>query len=74
MGRFRIQLLLDDNTLSTQYTIAKNTQYSDKSTEWTILNLDFTVESYGIKFVYDQVDTALADVCFSNNTITQSVY
>ena len=29
MGRFRIQLLLDDNTWSTQYTINKNTQYSD---------------------------------------------
>ena len=26
MGRFRIQLLLEDNTWSTQYTIAKNTQ------------------------------------------------
>ena len=29
MGCFRIQLLLDDNTWSTQYTIDKNTQYSD---------------------------------------------
>ena len=29
MGRFRIQLLLDDNTWSTQYVIDKNTQYSD---------------------------------------------
>ena len=29
MGRFRIQLLLEDNTWSTQYTIAKNSQYSN---------------------------------------------
>ena len=35
MGRFRIQLLLEDNTWSTQYTVAKNTQYSDNSTDWT---------------------------------------
>ena len=28
MGRFRIQLLLEDKTWSTQYTIAKNTNYS----------------------------------------------
>ena len=34
MGRSRIQLL-DDNTWRTQYTIAKNTQYSDISTDWT---------------------------------------
>ena len=74
MGRFRIQLLLEDNTWSTQYTIAKNSQYSDNSTDWTLLNLDFSVENYGIKLIYDQIDTAHADMCFSNKTITHSVY
>ena len=49
MGKFRIQILLEGNTWSTQYTIAKNIQYSDNSTDWTLLNLDFTVENYGIK-------------------------
>ena len=33
MGRLRMQLLFEDNTWSTQYTIAKNTQYSDNSTD-----------------------------------------
>ena len=28
MGRFRIKLLLNDNTWSTRYNIAKNDQYS----------------------------------------------
>ena len=74
MGRFRIQLFLEDNTWSTVYTIAKNTQYSATSTEWTLLNLDFTQENYGIKLIYDQLDTAHADMCFSNITITHSVY
>ena len=74
MGRFRIQLLLEDNTWSTQYTIAKNTHYSDNSTDWTLLNLDFTTQNYGIKLIYDQIDTAHADMCFSNITITHSVY
>ena len=45
MGRFRIQLLLEDNIWSTQNTIANNTQYSDTSTDWTLLNLDFTIEN-----------------------------
>ena len=31
MVRFRIQLLLDNNTWSTQYIIAKNTNYSNSS-------------------------------------------
>ena len=74
MGRFRIRLLLEDDTWSTQYTMAKNTQYSDNSTDWTLLNLDFTVENYGIKLINDQIDTPHADMCFSNITITHSVY
>ena len=37
-GRFRMQLLSDDNTWSTQYTIAKKTHYSDTSTDWTLVN------------------------------------
>ena len=74
MGRFKVQLLLDDNTWNTQYTIDKNTQYSSSPTEWTLLNLDFTEENYGIKLVYDEIDTAHADMCFSNITITHSVY
>ena len=74
MGRFRIQLLLEDNTWSTQYRIAKHTQYSDNSTDWTLLNLDFTVENYGIKLSLDQIETTFSDRCFSNITITFSVY
>ena len=74
MGRFRIQLLLEDNSWSTKYTIPKITKYSDSSTEWSLLNLDFTVENYGIKLIYDQIDTPHADMCFSNITITHSVF
>ena len=74
MGRFRIQLLLEDDTWSTQYTIAKNTQYKTTSTEWTLINLDFNVKNYGFKLIYDQIDITHADMCISNITITQSVY
>ena len=74
MGRLQIQLLLDNNTWSTQYTIPKNTQYTDSPTEWKLLNIDFSVENYGIKMVYDQIDTPHADMCFSNIAITHSVY
>ena len=73
-GRFTIQLLIEDNTGSTQHTIAKNTQYSDSPTDWTLLNLSFTVENYGIKLFLDQIDTTHSDMCFSNITITHSVY
>ena len=49
MGRFRIQLLLEDNTWSTRYNIPKKDQYSDSSTQWTKLSLNYTIENYGIR-------------------------
>ena len=73
MGRFRIKLFLEGNTWSTQYTAAKNTNYSDSSTEWSLLNLDFTIKNYGIKLIFDQIDTAHSVMSFSNITITHSV-
>ena len=65
MGLFRIQLLLEDNTWSTRYNIPKKDQYSDTSTDWTKSSLNFTEETYGIGLVYDEIDTAHADMCFS---------
>ena len=73
MSRFRIQLLLEDNTWSMIYNIPKNDRYSDTSTDWTLLGLFFTVEKYAIKLIYDQMDTPHADMCFSNVTIIHSV-
>ena len=74
IGRFRIQLLLDDNIWSTQHTIAKNIQYSDTSTDSTSLILNFSIGNYGIILVFDQIETAHSDMRFSNITITHSVY
>ena len=55
MGRFRKQLLLEDNTWSTRYNIPKNDRYSDSPTQWTLVNLNFTVENYGIGVIYDHL-------------------
>ena len=35
MGRFRIQLLLEDNTWSTRYNIPKSDRYNDSPGQWT---------------------------------------
>ena len=74
MGRFRIQLLLEDNTWSTRYNIPKNDKYSDTSTQWTKLSINVTDEKYGIKLYYDKIDSAHAEMGFSKNTITHSLY
>ena len=74
MGRVRIQLLLEDNTWSTRYKIPKNDRYSDTSTGWTLLSLNFTIQNFGIKLIYDEIDTPHADMCFSNITVTHFVF
>ena len=74
MGRFRIKLLLEDNTWSTRYNIPENDRYSDTSTDWTLVILIFTEKIYDINLVYDQVDLPHADMCFSIITITHSVF
>ena len=42
IGRFRNQILLENNTWSTRQNIPKNDRYSDLSTDWTLLSLYFT--------------------------------
>ena len=74
MGRFGIQLFLENNTWSTGYILPKNDRYSVTSTAWTLVSLNFTVENYGINLIYDEIDTPHADVCFSIITITHSVF
>ena len=74
MGRFRIQILTKDNIWLTKFNKNKNEQFSDTSTDCIILNLNIADENYGVKFIYDQIDSAHADMCFSNITITHSPY
>ena len=73
-GRFRFQLLSSDKTWSTRYNIPKINRHSNSSTQWTPVSFVFHIENYGIKLFYGQIDKALADMCFSNNSKTHSVF
>ena len=74
MGRLSISILLDDDTWTNKYVIQNNSQYSNTSSEWTLLSLDITEENYGIQIIYDRIRSPHADMCFSDITITHSVY
>ena len=74
MGRFRIQILIEEKTWRTRYKIPKIDRYSSSSTQWTRLSLYFTEESRGIRLICDEIDTPHADMCFSIITTTHSVY
>ena len=56
------------------YNIPKIDQYSDTSTQWTLVSLNFTVENYGVRLIYVEIDTPHADICLSNNTKPHSLY
>ena len=73
MGRFRVQLLKENSFWLTRYTIPKNDNYTTQS-QWKLLNLNFAEDNYGIRLIYDQIDNANCDMCFSNILITHSVY
>ena len=45
VGRFKLPLLLGDNTWSTRYKIPKNDRYDDSPTQWIKLGLNFTEEN-----------------------------
>ena len=45
MGRFRIQLLLSENTWSTRYFIPKEDRHRNSATDWTIVSLIFNVKN-----------------------------
>ena len=64
MCRFRMQLFLEDDTWSTRYNIPKKDRYSDTSTDWTLVSLNSIVQKYGIKLIYDEIDTPHADICY----------
>ena len=61
--------------LGKQYILLKkNTDFTTLSTDWILLNLDINQDNYGIKLFYDQIESAHADLCFSNIMITHSIY
>ena len=73
MGRFKIQLLLTNNTWSTRYNSPKNDYYTNHS-ERKLVSLISTEENYAIKLVYDEIDSATSEMCLSNITITHSIF
>ena len=74
MGRFRIQLSLENITWSTWYNIPKIDRHSDSSTDHTLVSLNFSEDNYGFKLIYDEIGTVHAYMCFSYITITHSVF
>ena len=65
---------LADNTWSTRYNIPKNDYYSNSSTDCILVKLKIIVLNYGIEVIYEAIDTAQEDMCFSKTTITHSVF
>ena len=73
MGRFRIHSLIDGQ-LEPEDMNDKTGNHGATTTEWTLLYLYFRHSNYGTKFVFDQIDTPDADMCFTKIMIIHSVY
>ena len=73
MAGLRTQFIIPIGHWYSKFIVAKTTNYSTISTDWNLVNIDFTEKKYGVKILYDELDSALADMCFSNNLIIPSV-
>ena len=60
--------------MHSKYKLDKNTNYVTTATECSLLDLESREANYGFIMVYNQIYTALADVCFSEPMITLSAY
>ena len=74
MGKLEIQFLRNA-VWETEYTMDKKTNFSTLSTDWTLLNMNkISRPNYGIKDVYSGINSAHADVCFSDINIIYTIY
>ena len=74
MGNLEIQLLRN-GVWEMEYTMSKNTNLSTLSTDWTLFNMNIISQpNYGIKIVYSGINSALADMCFSDININHSIF
>ena len=76
MGKFEVQLLRGNSQWESEYSMDKNTIFSTLSTDWILFNLNIlsSQPNYGNKLVYSGINTAHADMCFSDINITHSIF
>ena len=74
MGKLEIQLLRN-GVWETEYTMDKDNNFSTLSTDWTLFNMNIISQpNYDIKLIYSVINTAHADMCFSDINITHSIF
>ena len=74
MGKLEIQLLRN-GVWETEYTMSKDTKFSTLSTDWTLFNMNVISQpNYAIKLNYSSINSAHADMCFSDINITHSIF
>ena len=74
MGKFEIQLLRN-GVGETGYTIEKSSNLTETETERVLLNLDIISQpNYDIKLLYSQISSAHNDMCFSDISITHTIF
>ena len=47
---------------------------SDSPTQWTKRSSNLTEQNYGIKLIFDEIDSAHSDLCFGNISKIHSLY
>ena len=74
MDKLEIQILRN-GSWEREYTMDKGIRFSSLSTDWTLLNTSIISQpKYGINLLYSGINTAHADMCFSDIKINHSIF
>ena len=74
MGKLEIQLLRN-GVWETEYTMDNDTNFCKLSTDWNLFNMNILSQPNNvIKLVYSGINSAHADICFSDINITHSIF
>ena len=67
--------LFRNGVWQTEFTIEKDTNFTALSTDCSLLNMNkISQPNYGIKLIYYGINTAHADMCFSDNNKTHKIF
>ena len=74
MGKLEIHLLRI-GVWQTEFTIEKDKNFSAFSRDWSLLNKNrISQPNYGIKLIFSGINSAPADMCFSDINITHTIF
>ena len=67
MGKFQVLNRDKDSESKVIYPLNKNEIYT-KNNEWVLIDLEINKDNYGVRILFSEIDTDIAEMAISNKT------